>query len=92
MFKVSEVDILVTCRALDEGLNVPNANAAVIGASTRSTRQRIQRLGRVLRVAPGKEHADVATIFATDHERQLLEGEAEALNDVAETRWYRINL
>ena len=92
MFKAGEFDILVTCRALDEGLNVPNANAAVVGASTRSTRQRIQRLGRVLRVAPEKGHADVATIFATDHERNSLQREAESLADVAETRWYQVDV
>ena len=90
LFRRGEIDILVTCRALDEGLNVPNANSAVVAASTRSTRQRIQRLGRVLRPAEGKRWADVATVFATEQERELLDVEADVLSDVAETKWYEI--
>ena len=42
-------DILVTCRALDEGMNAPETSVAIIASSTSSSRQRIQRLGRVLR-------------------------------------------
>jgi superfamily II DNA or RNA helicase len=90
MFRINQVDVLVTCRALDEGLNVPSASAAVIGASTRSTRQRIQRLGRVLRPSPGKKLASVATLYATDVEQQVLDEEAATLADVADVRWYEV--
>ena len=41
--------ILVTCTALDEGLNVPDIEVAVIVSQTMSLRQRIQRVGRALR-------------------------------------------
>lgn len=92
LFKLGQVDTLVTCRALDEGLNVPNASTAVIAASTRSTRQRIQRLGRVLRQTPEKDSAAVATIYATELERTSLVHEASNLADVADTRWYEISL
>ena len=91
-FKDGQFDLLVTCRALDEGLNVPDAGTAVIAASTSSTRQRIQRLGRVLRPAPGKNRADVATLFATPAEEEFLRLEAASLADVAETNWYEIEL
>jgi superfamily II DNA or RNA helicase len=92
LFKLGQFSTLVTCRALDEGLNVPDARAAVIAASTRSTRQRIQRLGRVLRVSPGKQSASVATLYATDAERKALEKEASAIGEVAETKWYRVTI
>jgi superfamily II DNA or RNA helicase len=92
LFKVRQFTTLVTCRALDEGVNVPDASVAVIAASTRSTRQRIQRLGRVLRPAPGKDLAVVATVYATEEEKLALEVEANTLAEVADIRWYEMGL
>lgn len=87
MFRRGEIDVLVTCRALDEGINVPNASVAVIAASTSSTRQRIQRLGRVLRPAPGKEAAEIFTLYASEPEAQRLKQEAESLAGVRKIEW-----
>lgn len=92
LFKDGQFSTLVTCRALDEGLNVPDASAAIVAASTRSTRQRIQRLGRVLRIAPGKQAAAVATVYSTNEERAALAAEAAALEDVASVKWYEISI
>ena len=44
-----EIRILVSCRALDEGLNVPETDVGIVVSSTQTDRQRIQRLGRILR-------------------------------------------
>jgi superfamily II DNA or RNA helicase len=90
MFRRGEVDVLVTCRALDEGINVPDASVAVLVASTASTRQRIQRLGRVLRPAPGKERALIYTVYATDPEEERLQSEAEQLEGAEGIRWLRL--
>jgi len=89
LFRSGHVDVLVTCRALDEGINVPDARLAVIAASTASTRQRIQRLGRVLRPAPGKDLATVYTIYATDAEENRLRDEAVKLEGAQSVRWLR---
>ena len=48
-FEHSEIRILVSCKTLDEGLNVSDTDVGIIMSSTSSERQRIQRLGRVLR-------------------------------------------
>lgn len=90
MFRRGEIDVLVTCRALDEGINVPDASVAVIVASTSSTRQRIQRLGRVLRPAPGKHQAVVYTLYATSVEEQRLRDEADTLVGADKIRWLRL--
>lgn len=92
LFKVGSVTTLVTCRALDEGVNVPDAQVAVIAASTRSTRQRIQRMGRVLRRAQDKHNAAVCTLFATDVEERQLREEGERLGEIASTTWYEVSL
>jgi len=41
--------LLVCCRALDEGLNIPSTDAGIIVSTSSSARQRVQRLGRMLR-------------------------------------------
>ena len=89
-FRAGVYDVLVCCRALDEGTNVPETALAVVASGTASRRQRIQRLGRILRPAPGKSHADVYTLFATNEEKDRLLEEARRLSDVAGTRWMRM--
>ena len=46
---------IVTSQVLDEGVDVPDASLAVILSGTGSSRQFIQRLGRVLRKGEGKQ-------------------------------------
>jgi superfamily II DNA or RNA helicase len=46
---------VVTSRVLDEGVDVPDASMAVIISGSGSSRQYIQRLGRILRKRPGKQ-------------------------------------
>ncbi|WP_433375136.1 DEAD/DEAH box helicase [Actinoplanes sp. CA-142083] len=87
MFRRGEIDVLVTCRALDEGINVPNASMAVIAASTASTRQRIQRLGRVLRPAPNKSRSSIYTIYASEPEAVRLRAEEVNLEGADDIRW-----
>lgn len=90
MFRKGIVDVLITCRALDEGANVPETQLAIIAAATASQRQRIQRLGRVLRPAPGKNRATVFTLFATEVERRRLEEEQGRLQEIVSVSWRTI--
>jgi superfamily II DNA or RNA helicase len=46
---------IITSQVLDEGIDVPDASLAVILSGTGSSREFIQRLGRVLRKKEGKE-------------------------------------
>lgn len=50
---------LVAIRCLDEGVDIPATRRAFILASSSNPRQFIQRRGRVLRKAPGKEEAEI---------------------------------
>jgi superfamily II DNA or RNA helicase len=86
-YKSSELDVLVTCRALDEGFNVPETQIGIIAASTATRRQRIQRLGRVLRPSSGKEGAIIYTLVATDPEIRRLKEEESEMEGVAEVTW-----
>jgi superfamily II DNA or RNA helicase len=46
---------IITSQVLDEGIDVPDASLAVILSGTGSSREFIQRLGRILRKKAGKE-------------------------------------
>lgn len=90
LFRKGLVNVLVTCRALDEGLNIPETEVAIISSATSSDRQRIQRLGRVLRPSKGKESATVYTLFSTEIERKRLQEESEELPDVVDVNWKEV--
>ncbi len=89
LYRRGVFDVLVTCRALDEGINVPETTIAIIVSSTASYRQRIQRLGRVLRPAHGKNQATVYTIYATREEARRLLEETRGFNETVSTKWMR---
>ena len=50
-YKRGELRLLICCKALDEGLNIPSTDAGIIVSSSMSARQRVQRLGRMLRLS-----------------------------------------
>ncbi len=58
-FKEGEVRILIACRAMDEGVDVPDASVGIILSGTSMQRQRTQRLGRIIRKREGKERASL---------------------------------
>ena len=53
-FKSGVYPVVVTSRVLNEGVDVPEANIAVVLSGTGSTREHVQRLGRILRPRVGK--------------------------------------
>ncbi len=86
-YRKGALNVLITCRALDEGFNVPETEVGIIAASTATRRQRIQRLGRVLRPIRGKDNATVYTLVATFPEIGRLQEEEANLEGVAEVTW-----
>jgi superfamily II DNA or RNA helicase len=54
-FRKGGYRVIVTGQVLDEGIDVPEASVAFIISGTGSSREYIQRLGRILRKRKGKE-------------------------------------
>jgi len=54
-FKAGEYRAIVTSQVLDEGVDVPDASIGFILSGTGSSREYIQRLGRILRKRRGKQ-------------------------------------
>lgn len=59
---------LVAIKCLDEGVDVPVAENAIILSSTSNPREHIQRRGRILRNAPGKKEATIYDILVFPEE------------------------
>lgn len=64
-FEGGELQALVAIRCLDEGVDIPQVRRAFILASTTNPKQFIQRRGRVLRRAPGKDYAEIFDFVVT---------------------------
>lgn len=58
-FRTGGIRILITCKALDEGMDVPDASVGIILSGTSVMRQRVQRMGRIIRKAEEKEQASL---------------------------------
>jgi superfamily II DNA or RNA helicase len=54
-FNGGEVLALATSKVLNEGVNIPDASVAIILSGSGSSREHIQRLGRILRKREGKQ-------------------------------------
>ena len=75
-FKAGELNVLVSCTALDEGFDMPEADGAMILSASSSKRQRIQRMGRVLRITANKENALIVTVYSSKTEYEKLREES----------------
>jgi superfamily II DNA or RNA helicase len=75
-FKNGNLNVLVSCTALDEGFDMPEADGAMILSASSSKRQRIQRMGRVLRITANKENALIVTVYSSKTEFDKLREES----------------
>ena len=88
-FKNGNLNVLVSCTALDEGFDMPEADGAMILSASSSKRQRIQRLGRTIRVSKDKSHTPtIYTLFSTNSEYNDLKQE-EITSDI-NVKWGKI--
>ncbi|NBT25623.1 MAG: DEAD/DEAH box helicase [Actinobacteria bacterium] len=72
LFRKGTARIIVSARSLVEGFNVPSADVGVIAASSGSVRQRIQSLGRMLRLKKGGRTARIWVLYVRDTEDQAI--------------------
>jgi superfamily II DNA or RNA helicase len=63
-FRNDKFNVLLTTKVLDEGVNLPKISCAIITASDSTTRQTIQRMGRVLRKK--EENSNLFQLFCKD--------------------------
>jgi len=57
---------VVTSKVLNEGVDVPDANVAIVISGSGSVREHVQRLGRILRRGSGDKQATLYELIAAD--------------------------
>ena len=91
-FERGDIQILLSMKCLDEGVDIPRAQNAIFISSTGNPRQFIQRRGRVLRTCKGKDMAYIwdlivmppnVTEYASPVERSLFTGEVRRVLNFA---------
>ena len=90
-FKSGNLNVLVSCTALDEAFDMPEADGAMILSASSSKRQRIQRMGRVLRITANKENALIVTVYSSNTEYIKLKEESNRyLLENVPIRWQKM--
>ena len=64
--RVRRLDAVAAPRVLDEGIDVPDANLGIVMSASRTRRQMIQRMGRILRRKRSGVAARFVIMFAKD--------------------------
>lgn len=67
-FRTGELRALVSARVLNEGIDVPDADVALIVGGVSGQREHVQRVGRLLRPSPGKRALVYELVVAGTHE------------------------
>ena len=92
-FKSGKLNVLVSCTALDEGFDMPEADGAMILSASSSKRQRIQRMGRVLRITANKENALIVTVYSSKTEYEKLREESNRYKlEGVPVKWQQMSL
>jgi superfamily II DNA or RNA helicase len=78
-FRAGELRSLVSSRVLNEGIDVPDAEVAIIVGGSSGEREHVQRVGRLLRPAPGKRALVYELVAAGTHEVRKAQERRRAL-------------
>lgn len=85
MFETGQCKALVAARVLDEGIDVPEADLAIIVSATKTRRQMIQRMGRVLRPKKDGRPARFVLVYVAGTSEDPVNGAHDAFfNEVIE--------
>jgi superfamily II DNA or RNA helicase len=86
-FENGKIDVLLSMKCLDEGVDIPRTEQAIFCSSTGNPRQFIQRRGRILRRHPAKKFARIFDLVVIpivaygspnfESERKLVQKELE---------------
>jgi len=89
-FATGELDCLITCHRISEGIDIQSVNNIVLFSSARARLETVQRVGRCLRADPNNpsKRAKVVDFIRTDDIEQK-EALDESTADVDRRDWFR---
>ena len=88
-FKEKKYQVLLAIKCLDEGIDIPTADTAILLANTTNPREYIQRIGRVIRDYPNKNTAKIYDFIVsketknTNEKDLILEKEKNRVLEIA---------
>lgn len=92
-FKSGDYQAIVAIKCLDEGIDIPTADAGILMSSSTNPREYIQRIGRIIRQSPNKKSATLYDICVdtihnvdgefSDIERKIRSKEQIRLKEIA---------
>ncbi len=80
-FEEDDVQFLVAIKCLDQGIDLPICNSAIILASSQNPREYVQRRGRILRLHKDKEYAIVHDVIVLPYPIENLSSGEKKLED-----------
>lgn len=85
--KTGRVQALVAPTVLDEGVDVPDVDLGIVMSGSKSRRQMVQRMGRVLRLKPDGRKATFVVVYArgTAEDLSVGDGQEGALDLIVES-------
>lgn len=88
LFKKKVVKVLLAIRCLDEGIDIPTADTAILLSSTTNPREYIQRVGRVIRQSPNKTSAAIYDLIVvpkihSDFDQKIQDREFARIESIA---------
>ena len=81
-FRDGDINILCSTKALNQGLDVPNANMGIICGLTSKSLSMIQRVGRLLRFKKDKTGEIIILYVKDSQEEKWLKQAVKDLNNV----------
>jgi len=81
-FKKDEINILCSTKALNQGLDIPNANLGIICGITSKSLSMIQRVGRLIRFEEGKIGKVIILYVKDSQEEKWLKNSVRTLNNI----------
>lgn len=89
-FARGDLDCLITCHRISEGIDIRSVNNIVLFSSARAKLETVQRVGRCLRADPANpaKRANVVDFIRTDDIEQK-EAQDETTADVERREWFR---
>ena len=86
-FKNKYLQMLVAIKCLDEGIDIPSARVAFLLSNGKNPREYIQRIGRVIRQAPGKSISEIYDFVVYSHldeKKRIIRREFERAYQIAQ--------
>lgn len=88
-FRNGSAQFIVSRSCLDQGIDIPICDSAIIASSSQNPREYVQRRGRILRLHKDKDHAEIHDILVLPYEIETIKSGDVYLTDNEKKIFYK---